>query len=97
MPTEGELQLRGQIRDAVADFPVRVRFHGAPRNAPSLPIRPYGYIAFRSWGSIYVEIAPSELLSSGDFMGLLDAIRPFDIGRGTTFMGGEFGGPFFED
>lgn len=89
---------RQRLREALqATAPVVVRFHGAPRNAPALRPRGCGYIAFRSWGNAYIEIAPVRPLTGPEHMALLAAVQPWDLLHGMTVRAGPEGWPLVEE
>lgn len=68
--------------NAAVGLTLSVRFHGSPRLAPSVPHRGAGIIAFRTWGNMYVSVSPPRVLTAGEFDRLLEAVRPWDAGRG---------------
>ena len=83
--------------DLRAVAPVAVRFHGSPRNAPSPEPRGCGYIAFRSLGCAFVEVAPERPPSPAEASALSDAMSPWMQDAGITYHGGPDGWPFAEE
>lgn len=84
-------KLRADLR---ATAPVAVRFHGSPRNAPAPEPRGCGYIAFRSWGRTFVEVAPERPLSPAEADALSAAMDPWRAEAGVTYHAGPEGWPF---
>lgn len=87
-------QQRENLRaDLERAAPVTVRFHGSPRNAPSLRTTGVGCLAFRSWNRVFVSVSPSRPLVEAEVSALVDAIRPWDGGGGLSVLGGPDGWP----
>jgi hypothetical protein len=90
IPTDKD-NMRTAIESAA---PVKVRLHGSPANAPSIEARGCGFAAFRSWGRLYVEVAPLRPLTEQEADTLAGVLRYWEGEPGRTYQGGPDGWPF---
>jgi len=85
--------LNGLRARLVAVAPVRVSFHGSPRNAPALLKKPFGYVSFRTWGRTFTVVAPTRTLTVQEHTAVLELVTShlWDCGAGHSFIGGDMG------
>ena len=79
---------RRELVDATPNVVLSIRFHGAPRNAPSVPARGAGFFAFRTWGMTFVTVSPARPQTVPEHEAFIQARSKWDAGAGLSVAAG---------
>ena len=88
MTDADRLRFRWDLFEATPECDVSVRFHGAPKAAPSVPKRGTGYFAFRTWGRVYVTVSPARSLTWVEHDAIMVVIRRWNLDLGFSIVEG---------